>query len=137
MVSRILRTAIFEALQGNVTLNTKVVPVYHKVPDGAVKPFIEIIGQSENSDNGNKDVKKHETIVPIAVRTSSIGGDGGDLYADLISEQIEALLIDNLTLTGYTIVNNSIAGSLSDNREFGNEYQSNKFINFQFYIIKN
>ena len=137
MVSRILRTAIFTALEGLVTLNSRVVPVYHRVPDQAIKPFIEIIGQSENSEDGNKDKKKYDTIVPIAVRTSSIGGDGGDLFADQISEQIETLLIDNLTLTGYTIVNNTIAGSLSDNREFGNEYQSNKFINFQFNIIKN
>ena len=60
MVSRILRTAIFTALEGLVTLNSKVVPVYHKVPDGAVKPFIEIIGQSEDSDDGNKDVQHHD-----------------------------------------------------------------------------
>ena len=137
MVSRVLRTAIFTALEGLVTLNSKVVPVYHRVPDGASKPFIEIIGQSENSEDGNKDKRKYDTIVPVAVRTSAIGGDGGDLNADLIAEQIETLLIDNLTLEGYTIVNNTIAGSLSDNREFGNEYQSNKFINFQFNIIKN
>ena len=136
MVSRILRIAIATALDGQITYNGIAVPVYHKVPDGAKKPFIEIAGQSEATEQGNKDTKEYNGIVPIVVRTASLGGGGGDLQSDMITEQIEPL-IDAIELTGYTIFSNSITGSNSDTREFGNEFQTNKITNFQFHIIKN
>ena len=136
MVSRILRIAIGEALGVNITLNGKTVPVYHKVPDGAAKPFIEIIDQSETYGKANKDSKEYNGIVPIAVRTSHIGDGGGDIDVDLITEQIEPI-IETIEITGHTIIDNYLSGSIPLNKDFGREYQNAKVLNFQFNIIKN
>ena len=136
MISRLLRIAISEALGTNITLNGKIVPVYHKVPDDAIKPFIEIIDQSESSSKANKDTKEYNGIVPIAVRTSKLGGGGGDLDVDLISEQIEPL-IDTISITNYSIIDSDLIGTTALNKDFGKEYQNTKVLNFQFYIIKN
>ena len=136
MISRLLRIAISEALTGNITLNSKTVPVYHKVPDGALKPFIEIIDQSESYSKANKDTKEYNGIVPIAVRTSHLGGGGGDIDVDLISEQIEPL-IDTIEISNYSIMDSDLVGTTPLNKDFGNEYQNTKVLNFQFYIIKN
>jgi hypothetical protein len=136
MISRILRTQIFDVLESQIILSGKTIPVYHKVPDGAKKPFIEIIGQSETASKANKDTKEYNGIVPIAIRTGNLGGSGGDLIVDLIAEQIEPI-IDNLELIGYTITDSDLIGGITDNRSFSNEYQTNKILNFQFNIIKN
>lgn len=136
MISRLLRTAIGAAIGTNITLNGKTVPVYHKVPDGALKPFIEIINQSETYSKANKDTKQYNGIVPIAVRTSHIGGGGGDIDVDLIAEQIEPI-IETIELENYTIMDADLIGSIPLNKEFGREFQNTKVLNFQFNIIKN
>lgn len=136
LIDSLLRTAIGEALTGNVTVNARDIAVYHKVPDGAPMPYIEIIGQSTAKSKSNKDGKGFQSIVPIRILTTAIGGGGGDYLADIIEEQVIDLIDEVLEVTGYSIIDSDYQ-SQTFNKEFGKEYQSHKIINFSFTIQKN
>lgn len=136
MISRLLRIAIVQGLDGNIAINGRDIPVYHKVPDDASKPYIEISNQTDSYDDSNKDAKEFIGLVPITIRTMQIGGAGGDLIVDLIAEQI-APIIDDLVLDNYSIMRNYLSGTQALNGEFGREYQNSKAMIYYFHIIKN
>jgi hypothetical protein len=136
LIDTLIRTAIGEALTANVTVNAVIIPVYHKVPDDAVMPYIEIIGQSTAKDKPNKDGKGFQSIVPIRVLTRQIGGGGGDGVSDQIEQQVIDLIDEVLEVDGYSIIDSDYQ-SQTFNKEFGKEYQSHKIINFSFTIRQN
>ena len=131
-IDKLLRTAIGTALTGNVMYNGKKIPIYHKIPTGAVKPYIEIIGQSSQKQRRNKDAIGYTSTVPIRILTATIGDTGGDEMVDEIEQQVIDLLDEKQLLNGYTI--DSDYQSQTYNQEFGQEYQTHKIINFFFTI---
>jgi hypothetical protein len=135
LIDKLLRTAISTALIGRITHNAKEVPLFHKVPDGQRKPFIEIIGQNTLTDGGNKDKRGFTSNVPIRICTTATGGAGGDLEADEIEQMVIDLLDEQISITGYQIVREEYT-SQTFNQQFGAEYQTHKILNFYYTIIK-
>ena len=136
LIDKLLRESIAEALTSNVLINAIAIPIYHKVPDGATMPYIEIIGQSTAKDKPNKDGKGFQSIVPIRILTKAIGGGGGDGVADQIEQQVIDLIDEVLVVDGYSIIDSDYQ-SQTFNKEFGKEYHSHKIINFSFTIRQN
>lgn len=135
LIDKIIRTEIFSVLDNFVIVSGKAIPIYHKVPTDAKKPYVEIIGQSTVKNRSNKDKKGFQSIVPIRVITASLSDSGGDLIADLIEQQVVDLIDDVLVLDGFSIIDSDYQ-SQSFNQVFGKEYQTHKIINFSFTIIQ-
>ena len=88
----ILRKAYTTALKGNVTNNGKTVPVYDRVPNGAKPPWIKF-GNQATIDDSDKDKFTTEHLMSLEVHTA-FKAKGGKRQADLISNQILQLIID-------------------------------------------
>ena len=88
----ILRKAYTTALKGNVSYNGKTVPLYDRVPNNANPPWIKF-GSQATIDDSQKDSYTTERLMTLEIHTAFIQ-KGGKKQADLISNQILQLIID-------------------------------------------
>lgn len=95
--NRTLRTAFFGALNGNVTLNGEILPVYDAaVPKGKSHPCIILTGQTNVDPRLTKNCQLWEPTILVRCITKSniqydvIGQDG----VDMIAEQVYDLITD-------------------------------------------
>jgi len=91
-----LRRAYFTALDGNVTSVGKVVPVYDRVPNNAVDPWIKFDTMAGDRIE-EKDGFTTNRLFSIVCHTA-FNKRGGRKQADQISSQVMQLIVDQ-TLT--------------------------------------
>lgn len=91
-LSKAVRTAYFEALDGNITFNSVVVPVYdaYAVPDGIPYPYILLSSQTSNQLS-IKRCKRYNSSILIDIVTGSTDPIGRSDAED-IAEQIEDII---------------------------------------------
>ena len=91
--SHFVRKSVYDALNGNVTLNSANVPVYNVVPSSASTPYILISSIQNNIIENIKDTYMMRVQTQIDVVTSFDTNTGGQLDANLAMNQITNLLI--------------------------------------------
>jgi len=91
--SHFVRKSVYEALNGNVTLDSANVPVYNVVPSSATSPYILITSLQNNIVQNIKDTFLMQVQTQIDVVTSFDTNTGGQLNANLIMNQITNLLV--------------------------------------------
>lgn len=91
--SHFVRKSVYEALNGNVTLDSSNVPVYNVVPSSATSPYILITSLQNNIVQNIKDTFLMQVQTQIDVVTSFDTNTGGQLNANLIMNQITNLLV--------------------------------------------
>jgi len=141
-LSKAIRTAYFTALNGSVTFNSNVVPVFdaYAVPDGVSYPYILL--SSQTSIQGNlKRCKRYDASILIDIVTGSTDPIGRSDAED-ISEQIEDIVNPdsfadlNLNANGYDIGNTSRAGDNDLSDKNGIYYIFRKLITYDHIITK-
>lgn len=104
--SKELQRAYYTALNGNITYNGSVVPVYDLVPTGADYPFIHL-GDQIVRENGTKDSFISDVIMQVDIVTGFEAGFGGkaQMYdiADLVSRVIVERVPSVLSLSGFNL----------------------------------
>jgi len=141
-LSKAVRTAYFTALDGNITFNSNVVPVFdaYAIPDGVPYPYILLSSQTSNQGN-LKRCKRYDASILIDIITGSTDPIGrGD--AEDIAEQIEDIINPdsfadlNLNANGYDIGNTSRAGDTDLSDKNGIYYIYRKLITYDHIITK-
>jgi hypothetical protein len=92
VTAHIVRKAIFDALNNNVTFRNNVVPVFNKVPSTTNYPFIKIYGENEKSEFKNQSKYITENLTKIEVVTKFKGNTGGELNAQIIMDSVLQLI---------------------------------------------
>lgn len=114
VVAHIIRKAIYDALNGNVSYNGVTIPVSNKVLATTSYPFIKIYGDNEELTNRNQSKFISETLTKVEVVTRFRGDAGGELQAQqILSQATEIILQLGSTLTtdtfdGRILLNNFI-----------------------------
>jgi len=141
-LSKAVRTAYFTALNGNITFNSNVVPVFdaYAVPDGVSYPYILL--SSQTSIQGNlKRCKRYDASILIDIVTGSTDPIGRSDAED-IAEQIENIINPdsfadlNVNANGYDIGNTSRAGDSDLSDKNGIYYIYRKLITYDHIITK-
>lgn len=111
-----LRRAIINKLQGNITINNAVVPVYNRIPTNANYPLIRVYGVSTDEVSQNQTSYITESITRIECITKFYSDNGGDLDNDLMVSQILELIRTrsdeyvNLTANGFKVYTSELNG---------------------------
>jgi len=88
-----IRTAYFNALDGNITLNGRVVPPLDRVPADQKAPYIKLSTQTSTEGiGGKKDCKLQETTILLDIVTAYDSSRGGKQDTDLIADQVLQIL---------------------------------------------
>lgn len=141
-LSKAIRTAYYTALNGNVTFNSNVVPVFDAfaIPDGVTYPYILL--SSQTSVQGNlKRCKRYSASILIDIVTGSADPIGRSDAED-IAEQIEDIVNPdsfadlNLNVNGYDIGNTSRAGDSDLSDKNGIYYIFRKLITYDHIVTK-
>jgi hypothetical protein len=95
--SHFIRKEVYDALSGNVTLNSATVPIYNVVPSSASNPYILITSISNIIGNNIKDTYLNVISTQVEIVTAFDTNTGGQLDANLAMNQISQLLISRNT----------------------------------------
>lgn len=141
-LSKAIRTGYFTALNGNVTFNSNIVPVFDAfaIPEGVSYPYILL--SSQRSTQGNlKRCKRYNASILIDIVTGSSDPIGRSDAED-IAEQIEDIINPdsfedlNININGYDIGNTSRAGDNDLSDKNGIYYIFRKLITYDHIITK-
>ena len=78
--SHLIRKEIYDALNGNVTLNSATLPVYNVVPNNGNYPYIYIYSLSNDETDVNKDKYNANVITRVEVVTAFATGTPYSAY---------------------------------------------------------
>lgn len=92
--SHFIRKEVYDALNGNITLNSATVPVYNVVPSSASEPYILITSISNIIADDIKDAYLNQILTQVEIVTAFDTNTGGQLDANLAMNQITQLLVD-------------------------------------------
>jgi hypothetical protein len=95
--SHIIRKKVYDALNGNITLNSQNVPIYNVVPSSANEPYILISSISNLIFDNIKDTYLNNIQTQIEIVTAFDTNTGGQLDANLAMNQITQELISRNT----------------------------------------
>jgi len=87
-----VRKAIIAKLNGNVTIDGSIVPIYGRVPTNASYPFIRVYSLSNDETDQNQTSFTTETITRIECVTRFASDDGGELDSNLMVSKCLELL---------------------------------------------
>ena len=87
-----VRKAIIAKLNGNVTINGSIVPIYGRVPTNASYPFIRVYSLSNDETDQNQTSFTTETITRVECVTRFASDDGGELDSNLMVSKCLELL---------------------------------------------
>jgi hypothetical protein len=87
-----VRKAIIAKLNGNITINGSVVPIYGRVPTNASYPFIRVYSLSNDETDQNQTSFTTETITRVECVTRFASDDGGELDSNLMVSKCLELL---------------------------------------------
>ena len=79
-----VRKAIIAKLNGNITIDGSVVPIYGRVQTNATYPFIRVYSVSNDETDQNQSSFTIETITRIECVTRFASDDGGELNSNLM-----------------------------------------------------
>lgn len=141
-LSKAIRTAYFTALNGNVTFNSNVVPVFdaYAIPDGITYPYILLSSQTSNQLQ-IKRCKRYNASILIDIVTGSTDPIGRSDAED-IAEQIENIVnpdtfIDpDLSINGYQLGNTTREGDNDLSDKNGVYYIYRKLLTYSFLAVK-
>lgn len=91
---RALRTAYFTALNGNITLSGRDVPVWDRVPTRQGYPYIKLAEQTITEAGGKRGCLMQEATLLLDIVTSFDGEQGGKQESDLIADQVFVILTE-------------------------------------------
>ena len=113
IAAHIVRKAIFDELNNNITFNGQAVGVFNKVPHNVSYPFIKIYGDSEKSDFKNQSSYITEIITKIEVVTKFKGDAGGELHSQQIMDDV-LQLINGTTPNTASLTTDSFNNYITD-----------------------
>jgi len=87
-----VRKAIIAKLNGNVTIDGSIVPIYGRVPTNASYPFIKVYSLSNDETDQNQTSFTTETITRVECVTRFASDDGGELDSNLMVSKCLELL---------------------------------------------
>ena len=87
-----VRKAIIAKLNGNVTIDGSIVPIYNRVPTNASYPFIRVYSLSNDETDQNQTSFTSETITRVECVTRFASDDGGELDSNLMVSKCLELL---------------------------------------------
>ena len=87
-----VRKAIIAKLNGNVTIDGSIVPIYGRVPTNASCPFIRVYSLSNDETDQNQTSFTTETITRVECVTRFASDDGGELDSNLMVSKCLELL---------------------------------------------
>ena len=87
-----VRKAIIAKLNGNVTIDGSIVPIYGRVPTNASYPFIRVYSLSNDETDQNQTSFTTETITRVECVTRYASDDGGELDSNLMVSKCLELL---------------------------------------------
>lgn len=87
-----VRRAIIAKLNGNVTIDGSIVPIYGRVPTDASYPFIRVYSLSNDETDQNQTSFTTETITRVECVTRYASDDGGELDSNLMVSKCLELL---------------------------------------------
>lgn len=141
-LSKAIRTAYYIALNGNVTFESVVVPVFdaYALPDGVPYPYILLSSQTSNQLQ-IKRCKRYNASILIDIVTGSTDPIGRSDAED-IAEQVENIvnpdtfLDPDLSAYGYQLGNTTREGDndLSDKNNIYYVYR--KLLTYSFLAVK-
>ena len=121
--SHLIRKEVYDALNGNITLDGSALPVYNVVPDNGSIPYIYIYSVSNENTEDNKSNYISNITTRIEVVTAFPTNTGGQLDCNLAMNQITQLLVskssfvdlssDNFNV--YNAINGGITYITNDN----------------------
>ena len=136
-----LRTAYFTALSGNITYNSKVVPVYDvfAVPEQAQYPYILLSTQVANQRLVQR-CKIYDASILIDIVTGNSDPIGRE-PSEVIAAQVENIVIpsdySDLTLQGYSIGDTYREQDFEETSVNDTNYIYRKLIRYNHLITKN
>src|SRR6478736_9640564 len=141
-LSKAVRTAYFTALDGQITFDSNVVPVFdaYAVPDDVKYPYILLSSQTSNQLN-IKRKKRYNASILIDIVTGSTDPIGRSDAED-IAEQVDAIVnpdtfIDiDLSAYGFQCGNTTREGDNDISDKNGLYYIYRKLLTYNFLIIK-
>ena len=87
-----VRKAIIAKLNGNITIDGSIVPIYGRVPTNASYPFIRVYSLSNDETDQNQTSFTTETITRVECVTRFASDDGGELDCNLMVSKCLELL---------------------------------------------
>ena len=87
-----VRKAIIAKLNGNITIDGSIVPIYGRVPTNASYPFIRVYSLSNDETDQNQTSFTTETITRIECVTRYSSNDGGELDVNIMVEGCLSIL---------------------------------------------
>jgi len=141
-LSKAVRTAYYSALDGNITFNSNVVPVFdaYALPDGIPYPYILLSSQTSNQLS-IKRCKRYNSSILIDIVTGSTDPIGRSDAED-IAEQIDAIInpdtFEDIDLSSYGYqcgnTNRDNDNDLTDKNNLYYIYR--KLLTYNFLIVK-
>lgn len=141
-LSKAVRSAYFTALNGNITFNSNVVPVFdaYALPDGVSYPYILLSSQTSNQLQ-IKRCKRYNASILIDIVTGSTDPIGRSDAED-IAEQVDLILnpdsFVDIDLSAYNFqLGNTICDGDNDlTDKNGLYYIYRKLMTYSFLIVK-
>lgn len=141
-LSKAIRTAYFTALNGNVTFNSNIVPVFdaYAIPDGVTYPYILLSSQTSNQLS-IKRCKRYNASILIDIVTGSTDTIGRSDAED-IAEQIENIINPDtftdpdLSTYGYQLGNTTREGDNDISDKNNIYYVYRKLLTYSFLAVK-
>jgi hypothetical protein len=134
-----IRKWLYGVLNGQVTYNSVVVPVYSFPPKDAAMPYIQIAEQSSGPDEGTKDCYITRHTVTLEIYTSHTGNDASYVPVNTISNTALQLIRTRTKvtgLTGFNVVACVLDGTITDRFILDNKIVIIKVLNFTLTIAE-
>lgn len=125
--------AFYTALNGTVTYAGAVVPIYDIFRDDRPDKYIYISNQNSTQVN-TKSNFMYECNFTLTIVTLFNKDDGGFLVCDAISQSILALLVNNLTVSNFQVVDQHFENSLYAESKSGVKDEYSKSLTFNLIV---
>lgn len=142
-LSKAIRFGYYEALNGNVTVDSVAVPIFdvYALPEGISKPYILLSTQTSFQRN-LKRCKMYNASILIDIVTGGANNAAGRIQAEDIAEQIEDIInpdtFNDLDIEdyGWSIGNTSRESDTDSSLMNGTEYVYRKLIRYEHIVTK-
>jgi hypothetical protein len=109
--SYLIRKKVYDALDGNITLNSATLSVYNVVPSSGSYPYIYIYSISNDNTESNKSKYISSIITRVEVITAFDTNTGGQLDCNLAMNQITQLLVSQSSYFDLSSDNFNVYGA--------------------------
>lgn len=142
-LSKAIRFGYYDALNGNITSNGNIVPIYdvYAIPEDVNKPYILLSTQTSFQRN-LKRCKAYNASILIDVVTGGQNNTAGRIQAEDIAEQIEDIVNPDtfndldIEMYGWSIGNTSRESDTDSSLMNGHEYVYRKLIRYEHIVTK-